>query len=361
MEKKKFTYQQRAEAFRKLAGSNPLRKDEDNRIRQAYAQSLNVPILREVKKQSSVMSIYTPIQVQPREQAEFQVEPSVLPSTNRFTGAPTDPLLVYEHPGRGPVNGQLLSSKTIIVPTGFFEHESGFPVHTAERALFNFEEAHRQRLANAVITDIENRGWALIQTVVAHTSFPAAQTVEIAAGQPGAKAFSRQLFGKIMRLALDIGIITQGEYTPTLWISNQSFEEYTNWDIATQFDPSMPAQVSEELKTQLNAISGVANVSTYRGIPIVALRDLATGDVAANKDYCYLTLKSNIPNGLVIPVRLSRDYNAVTGLEEYFPMQMLNDPSSVYDSNEIRTKLRWQCGFACLDARTLYTGVIDRS
>lgn len=263
--------------------------------------------------------------------------------------------------GQGPVNGQLLASKTLIVPTGFFETESGFPRHVAERALFNFEEAHRQRMANAVITDIEDRGWSLIQTTISHGSFPVAQTVEIAVGQPGAKSFSRQLFGKVMRLSLDIGIITMGEYTPTVWVSNQSFEEYLNWDIITQFDPSIPAQISEELKAQLNAISGVANVGSYRGVPIVALRDLATSDVVANKDYCYLTLKSNIPNGLVIPVRLSQQYNAITGLEEYFPMEMLSDPSSIYTDNEIRNKLRWQCGFACLDARTLYTCVIDRS
>lgn len=98
MEKKKFTNQQRAEAFRRLSGNNPLTVDSDNRVRQAYAQGLNVPILREVKKQSSIMSIFTPIQVQPREQAEFQVEPSTLPSTNKYTGAPTTPLLIYDHP-----------------------------------------------------------------------------------------------------------------------------------------------------------------------------------------------------------------------------------------------------------------------
>lgn len=357
----KFTLKERAQALMRLAEHRPGSEAQDNLFRQAYAQSIAAPILREVRDQSSIMNIYSPVQLEPREQAEFQVEVSALPSTNKFTGAPTSPLLVYQHPGRGPTNGETLFSKTFVVPTGYFEHESGFPVLTAERAQFNFEEAHRRRLANAIINNIETQGWSLIQTTVADAAFPAAQSVEIAVGQPGSKSFSRQLFGKMLKLSLDLGIIQMGQYTATIWYSNQSHEDYTNWDISTQFDTSTPGQIAEDMKSQLSKIAAAANTAVYRGIPMTALRNLDTGDVVASKDYVYLILRSSIPDGLVLPVRLSREYNLQSGLEDYFPMQLMNDPYSVYTDNEIRTKVRWQCGYACVDARVIIIGVVDRS
>lgn len=353
----KYTFQERAEQYRKLA----LRNDEGKRAREAYAQTLGVPILQEVKAQSSIMSIFTPIELDPNERCEAQVELSTAPSTNRFTGAPTTPLLVYNSPGVGPTLAQVLQSKTIDIPTGPFDTASGYPVYAAERALFSFEEAHRRRLANAIKDNIEDNGWATIQAVVSNVAFPAAQTVEIAAGQPGVSYFSIQLFSKLVRLTLDVGLITEGNYTPTIWVSNQSFEDYLNWGINSQFDTSTPAQIPESLKDQLAQIAGVANVGVYRGIPIVSLRRLQTSDITASKDYCYLLLKSTIPNGYILPIRTIAEQSAVTGLEEYFPMRVLDNPTSVYERNEIEQKVRWDCGFACLDARTAYTGIVDRS
>lgn len=353
--------QRKIASFARLASRNPLTRHEDNLFRQAYAQDIAAPILKEVAEQSSIMQFFSTFNVAPRENAMFQVEPQPFPSTNRYTGAVTDPLVVYNTPGVGPVNGQILQSKSIAVPTDFYEFESGYPAWAAERAQFDFETAHRRRIRNAILNDIETQGWNLVQTVASHASFPTTQTVELAAGQPGAKSFSRQLFGRVLRLALDIGVITEGGFVPMIFVSNESFEEYLNWDINTQFDPSMPAQISEELKAMLNNMAGVANVSSFRGVPIIALRRLATGDITAGKDYCYLTLKSPEPTGWVLPVRESTRYNFQTQMEDLFPLEMLNSETSVYENNMIVQKARWEAGYGCLDARVLYTGVIDRT
>jgi hypothetical protein len=250
-----------------------------------------------------------------------------------------------------------------VLPTDDFEHESGFPVRTAERAQFAFEEAHRRRLKNAVIDNIETNGWSIIQTVVDDVAFPVTQSVEIAAGDPGSGSFSIQLLGKMLNQVLTVGLASDGtnDYTPIVFCSNDSFEEHFNWGIATQFDTSTPAQISEDLKSRLSQMSGVANVGSYRNIPIIGLRRLGTGDVDAGKDFVYLVLKSSLPNGLVLPVRLSRVTDRQTGMEELFPLEMSNSPTSVYDFNEVRTKVRWQAGYACLDARTLYVGIVDRT
>jgi hypothetical protein len=85
--------------LRKLALRSPGREKEGDYFRSAYAQTIAAPILTEVNTQSSVMSIFSVVEVAPEEQAMFQVEPSILPSTNKFTGAPTTPLLVFNHPG----------------------------------------------------------------------------------------------------------------------------------------------------------------------------------------------------------------------------------------------------------------------
>lgn len=357
----KFTLEQRVEAFAKLGRNHSANQIEENQYRQAYAQSTIAPILQRVRAQSSIMSIFTPVQLGPKEQATFQVEPAVLPSTNKYTGAPTDPLLIYDAPGRGPVNGQILYSKTFMVPTGFFEHESGYPVEVARRAQFDYEESHRIIMADAIKQHIEGRGWDVIKATAVHGSFPATQSVEIAVGNPGAKSFSIQLFGKIVKLLLDIGIVNQGIWTPTLWVSNQSFEDHVNWGVNTQFDTSEPAQIAESLKEQLSNIAGVANVSSFRGIPIVALRDLQTGDNVAGKDYCYMVLRCNLPIGLVLPVVMQEQESAITGLEEYFPMAMMANPFSVYANNEILFKVRWECGYTELDARNLTLGIVDRT
>lgn len=229
----------------------------------------------------------------------------------------------------------------------------GFPTSAAERALFSFEENHRRRLANAIKDNVESKGWSLVQAVAANGSFPAAQTVEIAAGNAGVGYFSIQLFNKILRLLLDIGVVEEGIFTPTLWVSNQSFEDYGNWGINTQFDNSTPAQIPESLKDQLSQIAGTVNVGGYRGVPIVSLRRLQTGDITASKDYCYLTLSSNEPSGFVLPIRSTAEQNVVSGLEEYFPMKVMNSSTSVYEHNEVRTKVRWECGYAAMDARRL--------
>lgn len=355
----------KAEALQLLAGKDKSGKrlslQQMMDVREAYAQRIAAPILQEVSTQASIMSIFTTFSVEPREQAEFQVELSTLPSTDKFTGAPTSVLLTYNHPGIGPTSGQVLGSKTFVVPTDFFEHESGFPRYAAERALFSFEEAHRRRMRNAVVKNVEDNGWTLIQNTISNVSFPATQSVEIAAGEPGAGTFSRQLFGKMLKLALDVGLATEGGYTPSIWVSNQSFEEMKNWDIATEFSTSEPAQISENLKAQLNNMEGLASVGSYGNIPIVALRRHATGDITANKDYAYLLLQSDIPNGLVLPIRQSALFNTQTGLEDMFPMEISNDPIATYQDNEIRQKARWQAGYACLDARVIYAGVIDRT
>lgn len=65
----KFTTKEKAEQYQKLA----LRTQDGERSRVAYAQSLSVPILREVSTQSSIMNIFTPVELAPAERAEFRI------------------------------------------------------------------------------------------------------------------------------------------------------------------------------------------------------------------------------------------------------------------------------------------------
>jgi len=135
-----------------------------------------------------------------------------------------------------------------------------------------------------------------------------------------------------------------------------SFKEFIQWDISTTIYSEtgvlMPTNLSERDKEQIAAVDPKGYVANYKGVRIKALRRLGTGDVAANKDYCYLMIKSPRPEFFARPV-----FPAPNGER----VEMIDDPRAPYADNKITTKMRYSENYAILDARALIIGSVDRS
>jgi len=340
----------KAKAFQKLALDDGI-TGEGSKYRRAYAQRMGEPILKNVAEQSSIQEIFIEDPIPVGVQALYQVDIDASPSTNKFTGAASQ-LTCYEHPGLGPVAQQFLESSELIVPPKEFEEEAGFNRTHALHARFSFKDRQQEKIKDGILGKIESTGWGVIQTVAGDSNFPSAQKVSIASGSAGTAKFSRQLFSEMIKATLDIGLIEKPEYKLYMYISTQSFKELCDWDIATEFDTSSRAELPETEKEDIAKIDARGYVAFYRGVRIKALRRLGTGDVVANHDYCYLMIKSTLPEFFARPT-----FPAPNGQR----IEMIDDPVAFYASNEIRTKARYSENYAVLDARGLCIGDIDRS
>jgi len=343
--------QQKAEAMRLLADLS----EKGAEARQAFAQRMAEPILKAIQEQSSIQEIFVEDPIPAGEQAIYEVDLSLSPQGDPFSGG-NPGLVAYEQPGFGPVVRQFTKSTQIIIPPKFYEAEAEFDRTHALHARFSYADRQKALLKQAMLKQIEQSGWNVIQEFVSNSNFPSDQIIEISSGSDGYGRFSRQLFDEMVATALQIGLIENPEYKLYMYLSVQSFKEFTQWDIATTIYVNAtdirPTSLSELEKQQIAKIDPRGYVAEYRGVRIKALRRLQTGDVWDGYDAVYLFVVSPRPEFFARPV-----FPAPNGER----VEMIDDPIAPYRENKIRTKMRYSENYAILDARAVVVGRIARS
>lgn len=277
-------------------------------------------LIADVFSQSSIATFFKIDRIAPTEQAQYEAEFE--------TG-------VTFHPGIGPTSYERIKGM-FIVPTGYFEHESGFPLSKAD--VPGVQESHRRRIKNANLGYIEGCGWDIVSQVVSDRSFPVVNMLNL-----GEDSFTRQLMGRFLSIAVPYA---EKGYVAQVWCSNKSMNDFKNWDINTAFDMSSPLEDRAKLP--------FVESGSFRGIPVTAIERLQVGTVFPHVDLIYMTLHKpdaeNPDYGFVMPLR-----QAVEGVD----VELLDNPYASYDC-DVRTCSKFQAGFACINPELLYVGIINR-
>lgn len=323
---------------------------------QAFAQASQTPILQRVKKQVSIDAIFTEHFVPRGSRAEFHAALTYDPdATNEYSGGAAD-IEVPEISAYVTSESQvhMLMSDQKFVPRQRYECEVGFDLEQAADGIFDWRNDVNNALNQGIVKKMESSGWALIKNIAGNASFPSGQEVTITAGNPGAGAFSPQLWAEMKEKLRTTGVIRNHEqYMLMTFMSTTSLKEYELWNINTEgVDTSSQGQISEKMKEMVESINpSQYDVVLPGGAPAMGLTTLATGDVDSGYDHVYLLLVTPDPVGFVQCVFPAPNGDLVW---------MQDDPQAEYDDGSFRTKVRINRSFACLDARYLITGRIAR-
>ncbi len=336
---------------------------EGARAFKEFAAALTTPILQEVRLQSTVRNLFAEEKLAPGAQA-------VYPVADDFE------VPVWVLPGLGYAAQNFIEGvgEDVYVPTFTIDSAVQWKLTYARDGRVDIAARAARNMARDIANYEEESGWRVL-IPAGTTNFsgqgllPArsAPIYEVASATPGAGYLSKELINKMM-----VGMVRTDRQLTDLWVSPEDAADIREWtdtdiDPVTRREIFTAAGMGRIWNVQLTELKHLGAVGKFNINSSTSSYGIfkASGGGAFN-DYTLTNPNTVDANGQVTSVGetqvwgfdLSVNDSLVMPIRQEF--QVFEDPTlhrkqqqGVYGWEEI--------GFACLDARMLSLGVIDRA
>ena len=270
----------------------------DDVARKAWAASLSIPVKKDLEHKGSVRKIFAPDPLDPGALASYPVD--------------FENVTAWVMPRLGGVPINYRDGDELLVNTFEITSDVTFRMSYARDGRFNISQRARQKLADAILVQEEQAGWALIKAAVKPENVIQLGTTE---GTYLSKKLINEMIARLESY--------EGFKADLMFCSVLSAAEIREWD-NTQLDDTTRREVWQQ--------GGLGNIW---GVTIIPLNSLADNEV-----YLFDTSRFG-----VMPERQS--------------LMTFEDPTA---SNRLRVSIvaYEEIGFGVLDDRAVVKGVISR-
>ena len=335
---------------------------EGYRAYRAFAASMNGPILQAIQQQSYMRQLYTVINLAPGQQPTF-------PIADDFDS----PIWTLPSLGYVAQDTMELGAEEVSIPIFQVQAAKDWPLKYAEEGRVDIPQQAQKAVAKAISEYEEEAGWRTI-VPAATSAFTGAGILpprpapiyELLAGDAAAGYFSKELINRMI-----VGMERIGRQLNLLWIAPEDMadiREYTDTDV----DPITRREIFTA--AGLGSIWGinfrVVNVLGVRGKFNIndrtSLYGPFIGDPTYNKFNDYQITHGNVTdeNGALVTAGETQIYGF--DQTDVSLLMMIRQEYQAFDDPNLHRRQRqgfygWaKMGFACLDARFIAMGVIDR-
>jgi hypothetical protein len=353
------TENERRELFKMTAN---LHSPEGQAAFRAFAASLSGPILKKVEEKSYMRQLFQTETLGPGEQASYPLEEEL-----------DGPIWVLPNMGYVAQDYLELQKEEIIIPTFTIQAGKDWLIKYAKAGRTDVVVKAQQIVAKSLSDYEEEAGWRTIMPA-ATSAFDGANMLppreapiyELPAGDAAAGYFSKELINRMI-----VGMQRLGRNLTELWISPEDMadiREYTDTDV----DPVTRREI-----LQAAGLNGMWNVR-FRVVECLGVKGKYNindrtseygpfkGNNAENKFNDYAITHGNVMdlNGALLTAGETQVYGFDTS-----DVSLVMPIVQTFEAHEDLSMLRkqkagffgWEeFGMACLDARFLCLGIIDR-
>jgi hypothetical protein len=336
---------------------------EGYRAYRAFAASLTGPILKKVEEQSYMRQLFTTIKLAIGQQPSF-------PIADDFDS----PIWILPSLGYVAQDTMELGAEEVLIPIFTIQAAKNWMLKYAEEGRVDIVTKAQQAVADAIASYEEEAGWRVIIPAVTSAFDGAgilpprpAPIYEMPAGDSAAGYFSKELINRMI-----VGMQRIGRNLNSLWISPEDMadiREYTETDV----DPVTRRGIFEA--AGLGSIWGVnfrvVNILGVRGKYNINDKTSEFGPFRgsqspSNKFNDYSITHGNVldENGALVTAGETQIYgfdNSDVSL-----VMMIREEYQAHDDPSLHRRQQqgfygWsKFGMACLDARFMCLGIIDR-
>jgi hypothetical protein len=335
---------------------------EGYRAYRAFAASLNGPILKAVQESSYMRELFQVIQLAPGQQPTF-------PIADDFDS----PIWTLPSLGYVAQDQMELGADEVSIPIFQIQAAKDWPLKYAEEGRLDIPQQAQKAVAKAIADYEEEAGWRTI-IPAATSAFTGAGILpprpapiyELPSGDAAAGYFSKELINRMI-----VGMERIGRNLNLLWISPEDMadiREYTDTDV----DPITRREIFTA--AGLGSIWGinfrVVNCLGVRGKFNINDRTSEfgpfVGDPSTNAFNDYSITHGNVldENGSLVTAGETQIYGF--DQSDVSLLMMIRQEYQAFDDPNLHRRQRqgfygWaKLGFACLDARFIALGIIDR-
>jgi hypothetical protein len=344
-----------------LKATAAMHTPEGYRAYRAFAASLTGPILKAVEEQSYMRQLFTTIRLAPGQQPTF-------PIADDFDS----PIWILPSLGYVAQDTMELGAEEVTIPIFTIQAAKNWMLKYAEEGRVDIVTKSQQAVANAITSYEEEAGWRTI-IPAATSAFDGAGILpprpapiyEMEAGDASAGYFSKEIINRMI-----VGMQRMGRNLQTLWISPEDMadiREYTDTDV----DPLTRRDIFQA--AGLGSIWGVnfrvVNALGVRGKFNINDKTSEYGPFrgdANNHFNDYAITHGNITdeNGTLTTAGETQIYGFDNS--DISLIMMIREEYQAHDDPTLHRRQQqgfygWaKFGMACLDARFIQIGIIDR-